>query len=160
MCKLTKEEEYSIISRTMTNIRSLRTYVRELDFEQLLDMQKKLDKVIKERHEDAEREAAERKKLEAKYQQAVEYITSLGLDPEVCLIPVSAIAETTETKRKPKGGVRKAKYIFEDENGDTKTWSGNGKMPLALRQQINGDCPLETFLIEKPNQHGQSEQSE
>ena len=29
MCKLTKEEEYSIISRTMTNIRSLRTYVRE-----------------------------------------------------------------------------------------------------------------------------------
>ncbi len=43
MCKLTKEEEYSIISRTMTNIRSLRTYVRELDFEQLLDMQEKLN---------------------------------------------------------------------------------------------------------------------
>ncbi len=40
MCKLTKEE-YSIISRTMMNIRSLCTYVRELDFEQLLDMQKK-----------------------------------------------------------------------------------------------------------------------
>lgn len=66
MCKLTREEEYSIISRTMTNIRSLRMYVRELDFEQLLDMQKKLDSVIKERHEDAERKAAERKELEAK----------------------------------------------------------------------------------------------
>ncbi len=73
MCKLTKEEEYSIISRTMTNIRLLRTYVRELDFEQLLDIQKKLDTVIKERHEDAEREAAERKKLETKYQQAANY---------------------------------------------------------------------------------------
>lgn len=66
MCKLTKEEEYSIISRTMTNIRSLRTYVRELDFEQLLDMQEKLNTVIEERREDAERKAAERKELETK----------------------------------------------------------------------------------------------
>lgn len=48
MCKLTKEEEYSIISRTMTNIRSLRTYVRELDFEQLFDMQEKLNTVIED----------------------------------------------------------------------------------------------------------------
>ena len=48
MCKLTKEEEYSIISRTMTNIRSLHTYVRELDFEQLLDMQEKLNTVIED----------------------------------------------------------------------------------------------------------------
>ncbi|EHY5970277.1 H-NS histone family protein [Escherichia coli] len=157
MCKLTKEEEYSIVSRTMTNIRSLRTYVRELDFEQLLDMQEKLNSVIEERREDAERKAAERKELEAKYQQAVEYITSLGLDPEVYLVPVSAIAGTTETKQKPKGSVRKAKYIFEDENGETRTWSGNGKMPLALRKQVNGDCTLETFLIENPNQHEQSE---
>lgn len=37
MCKLTKEE-YSITCRTMTNIRSLRIYVRGVDFEQLLDM--------------------------------------------------------------------------------------------------------------------------
>ncbi|ENC52587.1 H-NS histone family protein, partial [Escherichia coli P0299917.3] len=54
----------------------------------------------------------------------------MGLDPEEWQGPVSAIAGTTETKRKPKGGVRKAKYIFEDENGETRTWSGNGKMPL------------------------------
>ena len=157
MCKLTKEEEYSIISRTMTNIRSLRMYVRGVDFEQLLDMQEKLNAVIEERRKDAERKAAERKELEAKYQQAANYIISLGLDPEVYLVPVSAIAGTTETKQKPKGGVRKAKYIFEDENGDTKTWSGNGKMPLALRKQVNGDCTLETFLIKNPNQHEQSE---
>lgn len=139
MCKLTKEEEYSIISRTMTNIRSLRTYVRELDFEQLLDMQEKLNSVIEERREDAERKAAERKELEAKYQQAVEYITSLGLDPEVYGSSFCYCGDNGN-QTKPKGGVRKAKYIFEDENGDTKTWSGNGKMPLALRKQVNGDC--------------------
>nr|WP_244588789.1 h-NS histone family protein [Escherichia coli] len=48
MCKLTKEEEYSIISRTMTNIRSLRMYVRGVYFEQLLDMQEKLNAVIED----------------------------------------------------------------------------------------------------------------
>nr|WP_244596253.1 H-NS family nucleoid-associated regulatory protein [Escherichia coli] len=81
----------------------------------------------------------------------------MELDPEVWLVPVSAIAGTMETKRKSKGGVRKAKYIFEDENGDTRTWSGNGKMPLALRKQLNEGCTLETFLIEKPSQHEQNE---
>lgn len=82
MCKLTKEE-YSITSRTMTNIRSLRIYVRGVDFEQLLDMQKKLNAVSEEHSEDAEREAAERKKQDTKYQQAANYIISLGFDPEV-----------------------------------------------------------------------------
>ncbi len=56
----------------MTNIRSLHTYVRELDFEQLLDMQEKLNTVIEERREDAERKAAERKELETKCQQVFE----------------------------------------------------------------------------------------
>ncbi|HBB0137193.1 TPA: H-NS histone family protein, partial [Escherichia coli] len=134
-----------------------RMYVRGVDFEQLLDMQEKLNAVIEERREDAERKAAERKELETKCQQIFEYIVSVGLDPEEWQGPVSAIAGTTETKRKPKGGVRKAKYIFEDENGETRTWSGNGKIPLALQKQLTEGCPLETFLIEKPSQHEQSE---
>ena len=36
MSELTKEDEYGIISRTMMNIRSLRVFAREIDFEQLL----------------------------------------------------------------------------------------------------------------------------
>ncbi|EMX9083869.1 DNA-binding protein, partial [Salmonella enterica subsp. enterica serovar Typhimurium] len=72
MSELTKEDEYGIISRTMMNIRSLRVFAREIDFEQLLEMQEKLNVVIEERREDAEREAAERQELEAKRQQAIE----------------------------------------------------------------------------------------
>lgn len=67
------------------------------------------------------------------------------------------MTDTIKNRRKNKDGEKKAKYIFEDENGETRTWSGNGKMPLALRKQVNGDCTLETFLIENPNQHEQSE---
>ncbi|EGC6482333.1 DNA-binding protein, partial [Salmonella enterica subsp. enterica serovar Typhimurium] len=52
MSELTKEDEYGIISRTMMNIRSLRVFAREVDFEQLLEMQEKLNVVVEERRED------------------------------------------------------------------------------------------------------------
>ena len=63
MSELTKEDEYGIIKWTMMNIRSLRVFPREIDFEQLLEMQEKLNVVVEERREDAEREAAERQEL-------------------------------------------------------------------------------------------------
>ncbi len=85
MCKLTKEEEYSIISRTMTNIRSLRTYVRELDFEQLLDMQEKLNSVIEVHRKDAEREAAERAEREQRRQEQLQLIAEEGFSLEELL---------------------------------------------------------------------------
>ncbi len=83
MCKLTKEEEYSIISRTMTNIRSLRMYVRGVYFEQLLDMQEKLNAVIEDAVKMLNEKRLNRKKQDTKYQQAANYIISLGFDPEV-----------------------------------------------------------------------------
>ncbi|HIC3352953.1 TPA: H-NS family nucleoid-associated regulatory protein [Salmonella enterica] len=142
MSELTKEDEYGIISRTMMNIRSLRVFAREVDFEQLLEMQEKLNVVVEER-----REEAERQELEAKRQQAIEYIISLGLDPESLLAPVTA--DTVKTRRKAKGGVRKAKYRFKDENGEIREWSGNGKRPLALQKLLDEGHFMEDFLIDK-----------
>ncbi len=110
-------------------------------------MQEKLNVVIEERREDAEREAAERRELEAKRQQAIEYIISLGLDPESLLAPVTA--DTVKTRRKAKGGVRKAKYRFKDENGEIREWSGNGKRPLALQKLLDEGHFMEDFLIDK-----------
>ena len=47
MSELTKEDEYGIISRTMMNIRSLRVFAREVDFEQLLEMQESSTLLLK-----------------------------------------------------------------------------------------------------------------
>lgn len=47
MSELTKEDEYGIISRTMMNIRSLRVFAREIDFEQLLEMQESSTLLLK-----------------------------------------------------------------------------------------------------------------
>ncbi len=60
------------------NIRSLRVFAREIDFEQLLEMQEKLNVVIVERREDAEREAAERAERERKRQELLQLIAGEG----------------------------------------------------------------------------------
>ncbi len=86
MSELTKEDEYGIISRTMMNIRSLRVFAREIDFEQLLEMQEKLNVVIEERREDAEREAAERAERERKRQELLQLIAGEGSHRKNCLV--------------------------------------------------------------------------
>nr|ARF19125.1 global DNA-binding transcriptional dual regulator H-NS [Escherichia coli] len=53
----------------LLNIRSVRVFARETSFEQLLEMQEKLNAVIEERREEAEREAAERAERERKRQE-------------------------------------------------------------------------------------------
>ncbi|WP_242412298.1 H-NS family nucleoid-associated regulatory protein, partial [Salmonella enterica] len=74
-------------------------------------------------------------------------IISLGLAPESLLATVTA--DTVKTRRKAKGGVRKAKYRFKDENGEIREWSGNGKRPLALQKMLDEGHLMEDFLIDK-----------
>nr|AAA88770.1 microcin DNA binding protein [Escherichia coli] len=101
MSELTKEDEYGIISRTMMNIRSLRVFAREIDFEQLLEMQEKLNVVIEERREDAEREAAERAERERKRQELLQLIAGEGFSPEE-LLGLSEEAPKSRKKTLPK----------------------------------------------------------
>ncbi|EIN6835952.1 H-NS histone family protein, partial [Escherichia coli] len=110
MCKLTREEEYSIISRTMTNIRSLRMYVRGVDFEQLLDMQERLNAVIEERRKDAEREAAERAEREQRRQELLQLIAGEGFSLEELLDR----PEDTPKSRKKTLPKAPPKYQFEE----------------------------------------------
>ena len=113
MSELTKEDEYGIISRTMMNIRSLRVFAREVDFEQLLEMQEKLNVVIDERREDAEREAAERAERERKRQELLQLIAGEGFSPEE-LLGITEDAPKTRKKTLPKAP---PKYQFEENGG-------------------------------------------
>lgn len=61
---MSDNETFDAARRLLTNIRSVRVFARETSFEQLLEMQEKLNAVIEERREDAEREAAERQERE------------------------------------------------------------------------------------------------
>lgn len=69
------------IRRTLSNIRSLRVFARETEFDLLLDMYEKLGSVIEERREDAEREAKERAEREQKRLDLLQLIAGEGFTP-------------------------------------------------------------------------------
>ncbi|MDN8602267.1 H-NS family nucleoid-associated regulatory protein [Citrobacter sp. S2-9] len=144
MTELTKDDEYSMISKTMLNIRSLRAYAREVAFEQLVEMQEKLNAVIEERREDAEREAAEREEREKKRQELIQLIQSEGFDLTELVTGSSDIS----TRTKKLGKKAPPKYQFE-ENGETKYWSGRGRAPKPIDEALKAGRSLNEFLIEK-----------
>ncbi|HDP7313140.1 H-NS family nucleoid-associated regulatory protein, partial [Escherichia coli] len=114
------------------------------DFEQLLEMQEKLNVVIEERREDAEREAAERAERERKRQELLQLIAGEGFSPEE-LLGLSEEAPKSRKKTLPKAP---PKYQFE-ENGETKYWSGRGRAPKPIDEALKAGRSLEDFRINK-----------
>ncbi|MFP2465913.1 H-NS family nucleoid-associated regulatory protein [Escherichia coli] len=123
---------------------SLRVFAREVDFEQLLEMQEKLNVVVEERREDAEREAAERAERERKRQELLQLIAGEGFSPEE-LLGLSEEAPKSRKKTLPKAP---PKYQFE-ENGETKYWSGRGRAPKPIDEALKAGRSLEDFRINK-----------
>ncbi|EFN5366804.1 H-NS histone family protein, partial [Escherichia coli] len=119
-------------------------FAREVDFEQLLEMQEKLNVVIEERREDAEREAAERAERERKRQELLQLIAGEGFSPEE-LLGLSEEAPKSRKKTLPKAP---PKYQFE-ENGETKYWSGRGRAPKPIDEALKAGRSLEDFRINK-----------
>ncbi|ECE0111335.1 H-NS histone family protein [Salmonella enterica subsp. diarizonae] len=113
--------------KTLNNIRTLRAQARELALETLEEMLEKLTIVVEERREEEnviQKEQAERQaKLEAFRQKLLED----GIDPTELLGSVST-SKSAKAKREP----RPAKYKYIDENGDEKTWTGQGRTPKAI----------------------------
>ena len=46
-----------------------------------------------------------------------------------------------------KRSARPAKYQYVDENGVTKTWTGQGRTPKAIQAQLDQGKPLSSFEI-------------
>jgi DNA-binding protein H-NS len=65
------------------------------------------------------------------------------IDPEELLSSFSAKSSAPKKARDP----RPAKYSFTDENGETKTWTGQGRTPKALAEQLAAGKSLDNFLI-------------
>lgn len=70
------------VRKVLSNIRSLRAFAREVDFELLKDMAQKFNAVVEELREDAEREAKEREQRDARKRELLEMIASEGFSVE------------------------------------------------------------------------------
>lgn len=135
------------IRRTLSNIRSLRVFARETEFELLLDMHEKLGAVIEERREEAEREAQERAVREKKRLELLQLISEEGWTLEELQDGETAVRKG---KKNRTPSTRPPKYRFTDpETGKEETWTGVGRPKKGFQQLLDAGHSADEFLIEK-----------
>jgi DNA-binding protein H-NS len=138
-------EEYEAIKRILSNIRSLRVFARECDFEWLEEVAEKFRVVVEERREDHNQELKQLEAQGKKIEEARELLASMGLTPDDLVqsgTQPAAKVRKTKSQREPK-------YIYTDESGEEKTWAGVGRTPKAIQTALNNGQQLEEFLIKK-----------
>ncbi|ASI96001.1 MULTISPECIES: H-NS family nucleoid-associated regulatory protein [Vibrio] len=134
----------SELTKTLLNIRSLRAFSRELTLEQLEEALDKLTIVVQERKEAEEADRAAQAEQEAKLAAIAEQIAQDGIDVNAL---ISALSGETKTKTKSKRAPRPAKYKYVDTTGEEKTWTGQGRTPSAIQEQLDAGKSLDDFLI-------------
>lgn len=126
----------------LTHGRRLKAAVKELSVSDLEEVSKKLTKVIEDRRE----EEAELLKAEAEKQRIIEQLRrtmdEAGINVAELAGEAGVSAKTKRAKRAPKP----PKYEIH-VNGERITWTGQGRMPNALKQAIESGKSLDSFLI-------------
>lgn len=138
------------------NIRTIRKEAHEMGYDTFLEFAEKVQIVKDEFLKEAEEEKAKQALVEEKLKATTELLQSEGF--EVSLEAVRALLlgqiDTPAPTGKGKGGkgVKRGsvepKYAFTVE-GEEHTWTGRGRMPLALKELIEKGEELESFLIKK-----------
>lgn len=143
--------QYNFEIRTMSealkilnNIRTLRAQARECSLETLQEMLEKLEVVVNERAEEENQMQAEIEERTRKLQQYRDMLIADGIDPNELMQTMSSSKSTSKAKR----AARPAKYKYVDENGETKTWTGQGRTPAIIKKSIEEENKkLEDFLL-------------
>ncbi|MGN5192412.1 H-NS family histone-like protein [Aeromonas veronii] len=128
--------------KVLLNIRSLRAALRELSLDQLKEAHEKIEMIYLERLEVAEKEQAAQAEHQQKLAEFQAMLAQAGIDPTELVGSAPAAATATKTKRAP----RPPKYRYV-ENGVEKTWTGQGRTPKYLAEQLEQGRQLDDFLI-------------
>ena len=138
------KEPYADVKSVLSNQRSIRAFVRTVDFDWLLEVQEKLTAAMEERRTEVEMEKLELEEREKQRQELLELITAKGFDVNTLLTPADQVAAKP---RQRKASVnRKPKYQYR-ENGELKFWAGVGRKPKPIQAAVESGTPLESFLI-------------
>ncbi|MGY9372112.1 DNA-binding protein StpA [Citrobacter pasteurii] len=132
----------SSMLKNLNNIRSLRAMAREFSVDVLEDMLEKFRVVTKERRDEEEQLQRQRAEQQEKINTLLALMQADGINPEELLSMTSATARSVK-KRQP----RPAKYRFTDFNGETKTWTGQGRTPKPIAEALAAGKSLDDFLI-------------
>ncbi|MGP0153709.1 H-NS family histone-like protein [Pantoea ananatis] len=127
--------------KALNNLRILRAQAREIELDVLNEMLEKLSVVVAERREEEEAEQALLREKADKLAKYKEMLMNDGIDiSELMDLP-------TEPKTKAKRAPRPAKYQYTDENGEKKSWTGQGRTPSPIKKALDAGGSLDDFLI-------------
>ncbi|AFH92033.1 TPA: H-NS family nucleoid-associated regulatory protein [Providencia stuartii] len=131
--------------KALNNIRTLRAQAREIALESLEEMLEKLTVVVEERREEENQVRAEQEEKNRKLENFRQMAEEQGIDlNELVQILDTGKGSSTRAKR----AARPAKYKYVDENGETKTWTGQGRTPAVIKTAIEEQGKsLDDFLI-------------
>lgn len=128
--------------KNLNNIRSLRAMAREFPVDILEEMLEKFRVVTQERRDEEELLQRQRAEKQEKINTLLELMKADGIDPEALLNITTATSRAVK-KRPP----RPAKYRYIDLNGETKTWTGQGRTPKPIALALAAGKTLDDFLI-------------
>ncbi|MFM5848123.1 H-NS family nucleoid-associated regulatory protein [Aeromonas veronii] len=128
--------------KVLLNVRSLRAVLRELSLEQLQEAHEKIEAIYLERLEQAEKEQAAQAEHQQKLAEFQAMLAQAGIDPTELVGSSPTAATAAKAKRAP----RPPKYRYV-ENGVEKTWTGQGRTPKFLAEQLEQGRQLDDFLI-------------
>ncbi|MBS4687629.1 H-NS histone family protein [Aeromonas sobria] len=128
--------------KVLLNIRSLRAALRELSLDQLKEAHEKIELIYLERLELAEKEQAAQAEHQQKLAEFQAMLAQAGIDPTELVGSAPIVATAVKAKRAP----RPPKYRYV-ENGVEKTWTGQGRTPKFLAEQLEQGRQLDDFLI-------------
>ncbi|MGQ8820164.1 H-NS family histone-like protein [Bibersteinia trehalosi] len=128
--------------KVLNNIRSLRVFARDNTLETLEGIAEKLAIVIEEKREALKAQELENAKRLEGLNKYKELLAQDGLSIEELAFLLGG-GEMSTKKRES----RPAKYKFIDENGNEKTWTGQGRTPKALQAALDSGKSLSDFEI-------------
>ena len=125
---------------TLTHGRKFKAAIKELSTDELKTFAEKLEQLIVAREAQAETELAENAERNAQIDAIRKQMAELGLSMD----EVGETPKAPKKKREP----RPAKYKI-DVNGETITWTGQGRMPTVFKKELDEGFELNDFLIQQ-----------
>lgn len=144
---MTTEETLSFddFIKKLLNSRSVRAFTRDMEFDLVKRIAENFARIVDEREEDEIRRLEEEAEKADKIKNYIEALKNDGIDVSDLVSVAGTGNSTTSTVRR--NTPRPAKYKFV-ANGVEKTWTGQGRTPIALQEQLDAGKELSDFLIE------------
>lgn len=128
-----------------SNIRTLRAQARETSIGILEEILEKLTVIVDEKRLEEESGKKEKEERKVKLDTIRERLLADGIDLQELLDNYGS--GSTSEKQKLSRNPRPAKYRYTDEDGIEKSWTGQGRTPIAIKNALDSGKKIEDFMI-------------